>query len=85
MAYTVRFRPAAERTYDKLPEDVRGRLEPEINDLGKNPRPYGYKKLRGMEDLYRIRVGRYRVIYEIHDVGLIVRVVKIGHRSKVYD
>lgn len=51
--------------------------------LGKNPRPVGHIKLKG-EDAYRIRVGDYRVIYEIDDERIIVTVVTISHRSGAY-
>jgi mRNA interferase RelE/StbE len=49
------------------------------------PRPSGCKKLKGGEGLYRIRVGDYRVIYEIEDAKLVVVVVKIGNRKDIYD
>jgi mRNA interferase RelE/StbE len=54
-----------------------------IADLTDNPRPYGYKKLKG-EDAYRIRVGDYRIIYEIDDGKIIVTVVSVGHRKDIY-
>ena len=52
--------------------------------LADNPRPRGVEKLEGRENRYRIRVGDYRVIYEIHDEVLLVLVVRIGHRREVY-
>jgi len=52
--------------------------------LGKEPRPKGVKKLTGAEDLYRIRVGDYRFVYQILDDRLIVLVVRIAHRKDVY-
>jgi mRNA interferase RelE/StbE len=48
------------------------------------PRPNGVKKLQGEENSYRIRVGDYRVIYDIFDDILLVKIVDVGHRSKVY-
>jgi mRNA interferase RelE/StbE len=51
--------------------------------LGKNPRPVGYKKLKG-RDGYRIRVANYRIIYEIIDQQLIVEVIALGHRKDIY-
>jgi mRNA interferase RelE/StbE len=51
--------------------------------LADNPRPHGSLKLQG-EDLYRIRVGSYRVIYEIHDAQVLVLVVRIRHRKDAY-
>lgn len=58
-------------------------LRNRIASLGKNPRPVGYIKLKG-EDAYRIRVGDYRVIYEIDDEKIIVTVVTIGHRREAF-
>ena len=54
-----------------------------IAGLSQNPRPYGYKKLKG-EEAYRIRVGDYRIIYEIDNDKIIVTVVSVGHRKEIY-
>ena len=54
-----------------------------ISDLADNPRPFGYKKLKG-EEAYRIRVGVYRIIYEIDNNRIIVTVVSVGHRKEIY-
>ncbi|HEY9125250.1 MAG TPA: type II toxin-antitoxin system mRNA interferase toxin, RelE/StbE family [Bacteroidales bacterium] len=54
-----------------------------ISNLGNNPRPFGYKKLKG-EDAYRIRIGDYRIIYEIDDTIIVVTVVSVGHRKEIY-
>ena len=67
-----------------MSSDVLRRLEEAISGLGEEPRPQGARKLQGVEDLYRIRVGDYRVIYQIQDKALVVLVVKIGHRGEVY-
>ena len=85
MAYKLEFRPSAEREFDKLSADIQARLRPKIDALASNPRPSGCKKLAGMQDLYRIRVGDYRIIYEIRDKVLLVLIVKIGHRGSVYE
>jgi mRNA interferase RelE/StbE len=55
-----------------------------MDGLGKEPRPKGVKKLAGAEDLYRIRVGDYRVVFQIQDDRLMVLVVRIGHRKDAY-
>jgi mRNA interferase RelE/StbE len=52
--------------------------------LSENPRPYGYKKLVG-RDAYRIRIGDYRIIYEIEDKIITVTVIDVGHRKEIYD
>lgn len=84
MAYTIKFEPLALRQISKLPQDVQSRLKPKIYALADNPRPPGVKKLRGYHHTYRIRVGDYRVIYEIHDDRLLVLVVEVGPRGKIY-
>ena len=55
-----------------------------ILNLAENPRPNGCKKLVG-RDGYRIRIGNYRVIYEIFDAELLVDVIAVGHRKDIYD
>jgi mRNA interferase RelE/StbE len=84
VAYSIEFKPSAVRQFSKLPESVQTRLARKVDSLAKNPRPRGVKKLSGGEDLYRIRFGEYRVIYQIRDDVLLVLVVKIGARREVY-
>lgn len=68
----------------KLSQELQDRIQTKIDDLAIEPRPNGVKKLQGEENSYRIRVGDYRVIYDIFDDVLLVSVVDVGHRSKVY-
>ncbi len=84
MPYRIEFRPAAERSFLKLPLSVRARLQPRIEGLATEPRPLGAKKLSGSRNRWRIRVGDYRIVYEIHDDILLVLVLAAGHRSEVY-
>ena len=84
MAYRVVITPHARRQLLKMSSDVLRRLEEAITGLGDEPRPQGARRLQGVEDLYRIRVGDYRVIYQIRDKAVVVLVVKIGHRREVY-
>ena len=83
MSYRIEFTPAARKTFASLSKKERERLDSRILALRDNPRPFGSKKLAGKE-LYRIRAGNYRVIYQIRDEVLVVLVVKIGHRREVY-
>lgn len=83
MAYAVSFTPGALRQLRKLPRNVRERLVPAIDGLARNPRPIGSRKLTG-DNLYRIRVGDYRIVYAIQDARLTVLVVTLGHRREVY-
>jgi len=67
-----------------IPKPDALRISKAINNLANNPRPHGSLKLEGEDDLYRIRIGRYRVIYTIRDQALIVIIIKIGHRNGAY-
>lgn len=55
-----------------------------IKDLAENPFPNGYKKLKGEDDAYRIRVGSYRVLYTVKDAELLIEVFRVGPRGDVY-
>ena len=68
----------------KLPAAIQERLRPKINALIANPRPACVKKMAGDDDLYRIRVGEYRVIYTIKDRDLVVLIVAVGARGGIY-
>ena len=81
--YTVSLSNRAEKQLDKLSEKMAHPVIKAIANLGLNPRPYGYRKLKG-RDGYRIRVGDYRIIYVIEDLLLIVEVIDLGHRKDVY-
>ena len=65
-----------------LPKDVRGRAALSILELATSPSPQGVEKLKGYERLYRIRVGDYRIVYEI--AGEDVTIVAVSHRKDVY-
>ena len=84
MRYRVEFARPAARQFEDLPEEVQLRLRPRIDSLAGNPRPQGVQKLASEEELYRLRVGDYRIIYQIQDKVLLVLVVKVGHRKEVY-
>ncbi len=84
MAYRIEFTPHAVRQIKKLNRVVQHQILARIEQLAVVPRPHGVRKLSIEENLYRIRVGEYRVIYQITDKELIVVIVKIGHRREVY-
>lgn len=81
MAYSVDFKPIAIRQINKLDKSIQARLKPKIYALAENPRPSGVKKLQGYENRYRIRVGDYRILYEIHDKILSVLIIEVGPRG----
>lgn len=82
--YAITFRPSATRELRGLPKDVLRRIAKAIDALADTPRPPGVKKLQGSDDTYRIRVGDYRIVYEIRDAELRVLVVRVAHRGDVY-
>jgi mRNA interferase RelE/StbE len=84
VAYRLEFTPSADRQFRKLPVQLQARLKPHIDALIQNPRPSGIEKLKGEDNAYRLRVGDYRILYEVHDKVLLVLVVKVGHRREVY-
>jgi len=83
MAYKIELATSARRAFDKLPKDAQRRLAETIDGLAEQPRPAQALKMTG-KDLYRVRSGDYRVIYQIQDKALLVLIVKIGHRREVY-
>jgi mRNA interferase RelE/StbE len=83
--YRIEYSRPAEREFLSFPAALRARIASAVNALTSDPRPPGCRKLVAKEkDTYRIRVGDYRVIYRVHDNVLLVLVVRVGHRSKVY-
>lgn len=84
MSYTVRFDSRTRKTLDRLPDDLHGRILRKLEALQQDPRPFGVEKLAGPEDLYRVRVGDWRIVYAIRDRELVVIVIRIGHRREVY-
>ncbi|MFN6531162.1 type II toxin-antitoxin system RelE/ParE family toxin [Nostoc sp. ChiSLP03a] len=85
MTYTVEFSPSARKMFKKLSQYLQDCIQPKIDALAIEPRPSGVKKLKGEDNTYRIRIGIYRVIYEIEDNLLLVTVIKVGGRGDVYN
>lgn len=84
MTYEIEFTTAAARDFKKLDPQVCRRIVPAIEALADDPRPTGVKKLKGEVDLWRIRVGDYRIIYEIEDAKLVIYVLRVSHRKDAY-
>lgn len=82
--YRVEFDDEAAKQLRKLDKSARSRILLAIDKLETNPRPDGVKKLKGHENRWRIRVGDWRVVYRIEDGLLVVIVVAVGQRDKVY-
>ncbi|MEM8777739.1 MAG: type II toxin-antitoxin system RelE/ParE family toxin [Cyanobacteria bacterium P01_G01_bin.49] len=84
MSYQVKFSRSARKQFRKLSLDIQKRIQAKIDELAIEPRSNRVKKLRGEDNLYRIRVGDYRVVYEIEDDVLLIIVIRVKHRSEVY-
>lgn len=82
--YEIIIKPSAEKEMDRLPSRIRQRIIAALEELSAEPRPSGCAKLHGPDDLWRIRVGQYRVVYAIQDEALMVLVVRVAHRKDVY-
>jgi len=82
MPYRVEISPAAEKDLKRLPLQVCQRLEQDILALGDNPYPDGVRKIQGTERAYRIRVGSYRIVYEVYREQKMVVILRVARRSK---
>lgn len=84
-SYSLFIKPSAAKEIEAVGQKKdRQRIVSAIRSLASDPRPDGCEKLTAAGDRYRIRVGRYRVIYSIGDSELVVVVVRVGHRKDVY-
>jgi mRNA interferase RelE/StbE len=82
--YEVFLERAAENDLKRLPATTFHRIIPQIRTLAENPRPSGCRKLTGSKNDWRIRVGDYRVLYEIDEKTRVVRIMRVRHRREVY-
>ncbi len=83
MRYRVILPKSVQKELDRLPDEIASRILARLAGLETDPRPADVKKLKG-RDAWRIRVGDYRVICEIHDRVLRIVVITVGHRREVY-
>ncbi len=84
MAYSLNFSKQALKELEKINDPYYSNIKLSITNLTQNPRPQGYKKLKG-RDGYRIRTGNYRIIYNIFDTELIIDIITLGHRKDIYE
>ncbi len=82
--YRIEISATAERQISKLPRADQIRVIRVIQALATDPRPPGCRKLSGYDDVFRVRIGRYRVLYSIEDRRLVIIVLKVGDRKDVY-
>ena len=84
-SYIVEVKPSARKELEALPNSVLPRVIRKMELLSHDPRSAGCKKLKGYKDLWRIRVGDWRVLYIIDDAAKLVSVTRIAHRREVYE
>ena len=82
MNFRIQFSPGARRDLRRLNSRIRIRVESAIQDLSENPYPRACLKLKGYDRTWRIRVGAYRVVYQVHEDLVLVQVLKVDRRSK---
>ena len=82
--YTVILERQPKKLLRRLPRDLLQRLDAAVMGLTEDPRPTGCKKLQGYENLYRVRVGNWRISYAVEDDKLIVLVIEIAPRGRAY-
>ena len=82
--YTIKLERTVPKVLRRLPTDLRIRLARAIDDLAADPRPVDCKKLKGHDELYRIRVGQWRITYAIRDQQLLVLAVDVALRGDAY-
>jgi mRNA interferase RelE/StbE len=84
-SYSLTLKPSAQKELDALADALFARIDRKIMALPNNPRPAGCKKLRGYKDLWRIRVGDWRILYRIDDSLKTVDITRVAHRKEVYE
>lgn len=84
MSYAIVISKSVQKQIDNLPNDVALRVIEKMQNLASEPRPDGIVKLKGSDNEYRIRIGDYRVRYEIDDESQLVQILQCKHRKDVY-
>jgi mRNA interferase RelE/StbE len=82
--YVLEFLPRAEKALRRLPKGAATRISRAIESLAIEPRPHGCKNLEAYENQYRIRVGNYRIVYQVEDRRLVVLIIDLGDRKDIY-
>ena len=84
LKYEIEFIPKVEKELDKIQKKNRRRIIEAIELLQENPRPEGCVKVKAFKDTYRVRVGSYRIVYEFKKNQLVILIIEIATRQKVY-
>jgi len=83
-SYQVNWRRSTKKDLRRISQADVVRIVNTVATLSDEPRPVGCKKMSGSECAYRLRVGDYRIIYEVYEDSIIIEVIKVGHRKDVY-
>ena len=83
-SYQIKWKNSAKKELKSLAKEMIPKIIKTVESLAENPYPTGIKKMVGSNNTYRIRVGEYRIIYNIESNLLIIEIIKIGHRQGVY-
>lgn len=82
--YRISISKTAQKEMAALPDSQLLRINESILQLAENPRPSGCKKLKGFKDLYRIRIGSFRVVYSLKDKTLTIEILRVADRKDIY-
>jgi len=82
--YKIEWKSSAAKELRKLPIQIVARVVDAVASLAEAPRPDGVKKLSDTENTYRLRIGDYRIVYNIFDMRLVIEILRVRHRSKAY-
>ncbi len=84
-SYKVEIKKSAQKEIRKLPsKDIRVRIINKIDDLSKDPTPNEAKKIKGSNNIYRIRQGAYRIVYQVFKNKLVIMIIRVRHRKDAY-
>lgn len=83
-SYKLKWKSSAKKELKKIPKNNLLTILDEIEKLTSNPFPTNYKKIQGVENIYRLKVNNYRVIYKLENDELIIEVIRVRHRKDVY-
>jgi mRNA interferase RelE/StbE len=84
MKYEVLIKPSAAKEAERIPKKQKDRIRQEIRNLSEDPRPSGARKLKGKQDIYRVRVSDYRVLYTVDDREKKIRILSVLARKEAY-
>lgn len=82
--FRIEWKPSAARELRRIDRSIVPRIVAAVEELASNPYPAGVRKLSGAENTFRIRIGDYRIIYEVHSGWLVITIVRVRHRKDVY-